>query len=161
MRIKKLVDGARYAIQKIDTDMAIPGDYPTGTYTVQGLVDKDGGCAATVTYTIIISRCLPGAAVKSVWVRTLPMTCSTVWVNEDGCFEFVFFWEYKNNNWVKIYDMEGNEVFSIDMPYGNPRFEACLDDGMYTVKTFHNDIENPIQEFVIGKPYNIYLDFFI
>ena len=60
--------------------------------------------------------------------------------------------EYRNNNWVKIYDTLGNEVFSIDMPFGDARFEADLPDGMYTVKTFHDGFETPIQEFIIGKP---------
>jgi hypothetical protein len=87
-----------------------------------------------------------------IWVRDHEMTCYQVWINEDNNFEFVFFWEYANNNWVKIYDMAGNEVFSIDMEKGNARFEADLPDGIYTVKTFHNGFETPIQEFLIGKP---------
>jgi len=86
------------------------------------------------------------------WVRDVEMTCHQVWINEDNNFEFVFWWEYANNNWVKIYDMAGNEVFSIDMKKGNARFEADLPDGMYTVKTFHNEFGTPIQEFLIGKP---------
>jgi hypothetical protein len=53
---------------------------------------------------------------------------------------------------VKIYDLAGNEVFLIDMPYGNARFEADLPNGFYTVKTFHNGFGTPIQEFLIGKP---------
>ncbi|MCL5070703.1 MAG: secretory pathway Sec39 family protein, partial [Actinobacteria bacterium] len=80
------------------------------------------------------------------------MTCYQVWVNKDNNFEFVFWWEYKNNNWVKIYDMSGNEVFSIDMPFGDAHFITNLPDAMYTVKTFHDDFEKPIQEFIIGKP---------
>jgi hypothetical protein len=47
--------------------------------------------------------------------------------------------------------MDGNEVFVIDMEKGNARFEASLSAGMYTVKTFHNGFEIPIQEFLIGK----------
>ena len=86
------------------------------------------------------------------WARERQMTCFQVWVNEDNNFEFVFWWEYKNNNWVKIYDMEGAEVFAIDMKYGNAKFETDLPDGMYTVKTFHKGFEKPIQEFIIGKP---------
>ena len=86
------------------------------------------------------------------WIRDRQMTCYQVWINEDNNFEFVFWWEYANNNWVKIYDMAGNEVFLIDMEKGNARFEADLPDGMYTVKTFHDGFETPIQEFVIGKP---------
>lgn len=86
------------------------------------------------------------------WVRNVEMTCYQVWVTEDNNFEFVFWWEYENNNWVKIYDIEGNEVFSIDMEKGNARFVADLPDGFYTVKTFHDGFEKPIQEFIIGKP---------
>lgn len=89
---------------------------------------------------------------EKVWVRDVDMTCYQVWINEDNNFEFVFRYEYKNNNWVKIYDMAGNEVFSIDMPYGKANFEATLPDGMYTVKTFHDDMSTPLQEFIIGKP---------
>jgi len=87
-----------------------------------------------------------------VWVRDHEMTCYQVWINEDDNFEFVFWWEYANNNWVKIYDMAGNEVFSIDIPYGAANFITGLPDGIYTVKTFHNGFETPIQEFLIGKP---------
>jgi len=86
------------------------------------------------------------------WVRDVEMTCYQVWINETNNFEFVFWWEYANNNWVKIYDMSGNEVFSIDMPYGNANFVVDLPDGFYTVKTFHDGFETPIQEFIIGKP---------
>jgi hypothetical protein len=85
------------------------------------------------------------------FIRTHPLTCYQVWVNEDGNFEFVFWWEYRDNNWVKIYDMSGKEVFSIDMPYGDAHFVANLPNGMYTVKTFNDDMSTPIQTFVIGK----------
>ena len=85
------------------------------------------------------------------WVRDVQMTCYQVWINQDNKFEFVFWWEYKSNNWVKIYDMAGNEVFSINMPYGDAHFVANLPDGMYTVKTLHDQPE-PLQEFIIGKP---------
>ncbi len=80
------------------------------------------------------------------------MTCWQVYINEDNNFEFIFWWEYYNNNWVKIYDMEGNLVYEVDFPLGKPTFEVSLPDGMYTVRTFHDDMESPIQEFIIGKP---------
>lgn len=85
-------------------------------------------------------------------VRTHPLTCWQVFINGEGNFEFIFFWEYADNNWVKIYDMDGNLVYEIDFSYGKPRFEVDLPDGMYTVRTFHDGFENPIQEFLIGKP---------
>lgn len=84
--------------------------------------------------------------------RHSPMTCWQIYVNEAGNFEFIFRWEYASNNWVKIYDMEDKLVYELDFPYGTPRFEVDLPDGMYTVKTFHNNFETPIQEFIIGKP---------
>jgi hypothetical protein len=83
--------------------------------------------------------------------RRSPMTCWQIYVNEAGNFEFIFWWEYANNNWVKIYDMDGNLVYEVDFLYGEPCFEVDLPDGMYTVKTYHDGFETPIQEFIIGK----------
>jgi len=85
------------------------------------------------------------------WVRDRGMTCYQVWINEDNNFEFVFWWEYENNNHVHIYDMAGNLVWKTDFPKGQAHFTADLPDGMYTVKTFH-EAGNILQEFVIGKP---------
>ena len=90
--------------------------------------------------------------IKPDWVRTMPMTCWNVWINEDNNFQFSFIYPYKNNNWVKIYDMGVNLVYESDLPYKNPNLIVDLPDGTYTVKTFHNDMSIPIQEFVIGKP---------
>jgi len=86
-----------------------------------------------------------------IWTRNKEMTCYQVWINQDNNFEFVFWWEYYNNNWVKIYNTEGIEVFSIDMEKGSAHFIADLPDGFYTVKSFHDGFEEPIQEFIIGK----------
>ena len=80
----------------------------------------------------------PAEAEPTPWVRNVQMRCYQIWINED-------------NNHVKIYDMEGSEVFAIDMKYGNAKFEAELPDGMYIVKTFHLS-GTPSQEFIIGKP---------
>jgi hypothetical protein len=85
-------------------------------------------------------------------IRTSDLVCQRVWVNEKGNFQFVFWYAYRDNNWVKIYDMNGKEVYSINMPYDNPQFEVSLPDGMYTVKTFSIDQTKPIQTFIIGKP---------
>jgi hypothetical protein len=89
--------------------------------------------------------------IEPVWIRTMQMTCKNVWINQDNKFQFSFIYPYANNNWVKIYDMGGKEVFSIDMPYDNPNIIVDLPDGTYTVKTFHDKAE-PLQTFVIGKP---------
>jgi hypothetical protein len=85
------------------------------------------------------------------WVRTMPMTCSRVWINEDNNFQFVFQYPYRNNNWVRIYDAGGKMVYEIDMPYDDPNLIVNLPDGMYTVKTFTVGSTEPIQTFVIGK----------
>ncbi len=82
----------------------------------------------------------------------MPMTCYRVWINEDNKFQFIFWYPYRDNNWVRIYDMSGKMVLEIDMPYDNPNLIVDLPDGMYTVKTFNIDKVNPIQTFVIGKP---------
>jgi|GEM_PF-1901518 len=84
-------------------------------------------------------------------VRTNPLTCWQIYVNEEGNFEFIFWWEYANNNWVSIYDTQGNLVYLEDFPYGNPVVEVDLTSGMYTVKTFH-EAGKILQEFAIGKP---------
>ena len=75
-----------------------------------------------------------GATIEPVWIRTMPMTCSRVWINEDNMFQFVFIYPYADNNWVRIYDMERKEVFEVDMPYDNPNLIVDLPDGMYTCK---------------------------
>jgi hypothetical protein len=71
-------------------------------------------------------------------IRTNPMTCWQVRVNEDNNFEFIFWWEYGSNNWVKIYDMNENPVYVKDFKKGQPHFEVPLPDGFYTVRTFHD-----------------------
>lgn len=91
------------------------------------------------------------AVAEKPWVRDHPMTCYQVWVNKDNNFEMVFWWPYRDNNWVKIYDTNGKMVYEVDMPCDNPHIVVDLPDGMYTVKTF-NDQPGPLQEFVIGKP---------
>ncbi|MFC2145080.1 T9SS type A sorting domain-containing protein [Actinomycetota bacterium] len=84
-------------------------------------------------------------------VRTMPMTCYQVWVTENpGHFAFIFRYEHESNNWVQIFDMDGNMVWEIDFPHGEPYFEADLPDGMYKVQTFH-EAGKIIQEFIIGK----------
>jgi len=83
-------------------------------------------------------------------VRTHDMTCWQVYVNEEGNFEFIFWWEYGSSNWVSIYDSQGNLVYRESFPNDEPIVEVDLPDGFYTVKTFHEE-GNILQEFVIGK----------
>lgn len=103
------------------------------------------------TYYFSVYNKPASTVIEPVWVRDHEMTCKQVWINEDNKFQFSFIYPYRDNNWVKIYDIGGKEVFSIDMPYDNPNIIVDLSDGMYTVKTF-NDQPEPIQTFVIGKP---------
>jgi len=108
----------------------------------------------SVSAGVVWESAAPAAAapyVAPVWIRPGPMVCHEVWVNQKGNFQFVFWYPYVDNNWVKIYDMSGKEVFSIDMPLDNPQFEVSLPDGMYTVKTFTVGSTKPIQTFTIGK----------
>jgi hypothetical protein len=93
---------------------------------------------------------------EPAWVRTMPMMCQHVWINEDGHFQFVFLYPFADNNWVRIYTMNpdgtaGDMVFEADMPWDNPNLIVDLPDGTYIVRTYH-DQPDPIQEFVIGKP---------
>ena len=86
----------------------------------------------------------------------MPMMCQHVWINEDGHFQFVFLYPFADNNWVRIYTMNpdgtaGDMVFEADMPWDNPNLIVDLPDGTYIVRTYH-DQQDPIQEFVIGKP---------
>jgi hypothetical protein len=85
------------------------------------------------------------------WVRTMDMTCYRVWVNENGDFQFIFWYPYRDNNWVNIYDENGKLVFETDMPCDNPNLIVDLPDGTYTVKIFNLDKANPIQTFMISK----------
>lgn len=78
----------------------------------------------------VILLILPAGLFASL-CRYHEMTCGEVFVNMDGNFEFVFWYTYADNNWVKIYDMAGKEVFKIDMPYDNPHFVASVPNGMY------------------------------
>ena len=100
---------------------------------------------------VIITALIMPTTLFAATGRTREMECYQVWVNKDNNFEFVFWWPYANNNWVRIYDMSGKEVYSIDMPYNDPHFIAKLPDGMYTVKTFTIGRTDPIQTFIIGK----------
>lgn len=82
--------------------------------------------------------------------RQHEMTCWQIFVNKEDKFEFIFWYEYGNNNWVNIYDVSGNLVYSVDFPHGKPVVVVDLPDGVYTVKTFHEE-GNILQEFGIGK----------
>jgi len=84
------------------------------------------------------------------WIRTMPMTCRQVWVNEDNNFQFIFWYPYKDKNYIRIYDMEANMVFEVDLPRHDPNFIVDLPDGFYIVRTYHD--QDMLQEFLIGKP---------
>ena len=86
-----------------------------------------------------------------IWQRNHEFQCWQVWVNDKDQFEFVFVWEYANNNHVQILDKDGNIVFYIDLPKGGCQFVADLPDGTYTVQNYH-EYGHILREFVISKP---------
>jgi len=113
------------------------------------------GSGSEVNPYIIYTGSEGGEAVaepEPVWVRTMPITCWQIFINEDNMFEFIFWYPYKDNNWMQIFDMEGNMVYEVDVPLKDPHIIVDLPDGMYNVKTFRFDPEDPIQEFIIGEP---------
>jgi hypothetical protein len=80
----------------------------------------------------------------------MPMTCWQVWINEDNNFQFIFWYPYKDENFVRIYDLKGKLVFETDLPKHDPNLIVDLPDGYYWVETFHGLV--PLQKFLIGKP---------
>jgi hypothetical protein len=123
-------------------------DLPEGEYIAWLSIQ---GNDTNIEWTIVDGARTAIKQVEKPWVRDHPMTCYQVWVNENNQFEMVFWWPYKNNNWVRIYNMSGNLVYETNMSLNNPHIVVDLPDGMYTVKTFHDQPE-PLQVFVIGKP---------
>ena len=113
-----------------------------GTPDIKVIIDPTGIDFFNVTVTFYHDK----------WIRDSEMKCWQVWINEDNNFQFIFWYLYKDNNWVRIYDMEDNMVYEVDMPVHDPNIIVDLPDGMYTVKTFNDDPETPLQEFLIGKP---------
>jgi hypothetical protein len=73
------------------------------------------------------------------WVRgDRHMVCSLVEVNENGCFEFTFIYEYADNNWVSIFNKDTKELaHQVNMPYGEANFEACLENNITYVVFTH------------------------
>lgn len=116
-------------------------------YLKKGLFFTGNG---TISDPYFISNTTNLESTAQVWVRPMPMTCWQVWINEDNNFQFIFWYPYKDKNWVRIYDMEDNMVFEVDLPVHDPNLIVDLPDGFYIVKTFHNG--EPLQEFLIGKP---------
>ena len=139
-----------------DESFLFTQDGTSGTYRT---ISVSGIGTANITTSFNYDKIISGsseenATIEYRWgqsIRTSELVCQKVWVNGKGNFQFIFWYAYRDNNWVKIYDMSGKEVYSINMPYDNPQFEVSLPDGMYTVKTFSIDQATPIQIFIIGK----------
>ena len=106
---------------------------PSNYFNV-GLFSQDGSIfPATVTgigTPNISVQWAPGSAdnaqavVEYRWgdlVREGELECIMVWINEDNNFEFIFDRYYLDNNWVKIYDMDGNMVWETNFAYGKNR----------------------------------------
>ena len=119
------------------------------TTTTQAPVQLVGNASPATTQAPAATT--SSTVIEQKTIRTNPMTCWMVWVNEKNNFQFIYLWEYASNNWIKIYDMGDNLIYEKNFNYGEPVFEVALPNGFYKVKTFH-DSDEPIQEFVIGKP---------
>jgi len=135
------------------------GDYPPGSYTAtlsfatyttssDTVILVDIFCQDTVNF--IITSATQKRSTKPVWVRPMPMTCWQVWINEDNNFQFIFWYPYKDKNFIKIYDFEGNLVYDGEILLDEPNLIVDLPDGYYWVKTYHD--QELLQEFLIGKP---------
>jgi hypothetical protein len=122
----------------ISIDVVDPDGWYLDVYNSELVIDTKNG------KTVIASEPQP-------WVRNHEFQCWQVWVNEANQFEFVFVWEYANNNHVQILDKDGNIVFYIDLPKGGCHFVADLPDGTYTVQNYH-EYGHILREFVISKP---------
>jgi len=103
-----------------------------------------------IVYFDNIKKHTSSAPEPETWVRPMPMTVWQVFINEDNDFQFIFWYPYKDNNWVRIYDMKDNMVYETDLPINDPNLIVDLPDGFYMVRTYHHD--TLLQEFLIGKP---------
>jgi hypothetical protein len=56
-----LLDGAKYNVPAtpMEVPMTIPGDYPSGEYTVSGDIEDEAGNTTTVTFTLIVQDSIP------------------------------------------------------------------------------------------------------
>ena len=63
-----LIDAAKYDADGTDNPMAVPDDFPLGTYTVSGTVEDEAGNTTVVTFKLIVSgdRVAPEIAVTGV-----------------------------------------------------------------------------------------------
>ncbi len=133
---------------------AIDGELNLGNIIVTGITLSPDDNEKTVYFdNLKVARPEPEPKPEpepEVWVRPMPMTCWQVWINEDNDFQFIFWYPYKDNNWVRIYDMEDNMVFEVDLPLNDPNLIVDLPDGYYMVRTYHGEVM--LQEFLIGKP---------
>ena len=153
---ENLIGSSSYSVN-LSTTLPAKNNPPLDYYNIDVYVSfygQEGGDILLENFTVLPARELKSdeeTKEEPVWIRTMPMTCYRVWINEDNNFQFIFWYPYRDNNWVKIYDASGKIVYEIDMPYDNPNIIVDLPNGMYTVKTFTVGSTEPIQSFVIGK----------
>jgi len=147
-----------WSSSQYDSENAYDGILDSGTVQIYHYYKNEPERVRPVRAFSVVNQTNGGQDVKPVeiietpWIRgDRQMTCWNVWINPNGNFQFSFIYPYANNNWVRIYDILGKEVFSIDMPYDNPNFEVSLPAGFYSVKTFTVGSPEPIQSFIIGK----------
>ncbi len=148
-------------------DVTLPDSFDPDTMSLKLFVEQINGNNLTDYASMPVTVILPGTTPASIEAeeavdvevldieeapsRSRPLTVWQVGCNDDGHLEFIFVYPYKDNNWLTIYDMNGNEIHREDISYSNPRTVVSLPDGMYTVKTFHSE-GHIIQEFTVGLP---------
>jgi hypothetical protein len=54
--VVRLLDGARYNLARLETDMAIPGDFPLGNYRVSGTISDNLGNASTTSFVLVVGE---------------------------------------------------------------------------------------------------------
>lgn len=81
--------------------------------------------------------------------RQHELTCWQINIVDEG-YEVILFYLYYNNNWMYVYDMEGNLCFAEDIPKNNPVVTLKLGEGPYRVVLSH-EAGKILQEFTIGK----------
>ena len=95
--------------------------------------------------------CLAGFKIKAYCLCGFATCLRQINCLDNNQVELIFLYPYQDNNWLTIYDSQGNEVYRKDVPHSNPRAVVTLPDGTYTVKTFKSE-GHIIQEFTIALP---------
>jgi hypothetical protein len=112
-----LVDGARYSLLNVKTDMAIPGDYPTGIYTIQGEIESIYGVKNLIEFKLIINN----LTIKNYSEPSCMFADDniTLGVNIDSSWQIdsvEFIYSNNGTNYTKSYSEKSGERYSYTIP---------------------------------------------